>query len=139
MRIKVTNNQQREEAFKKLREKDIKCATWIEQKEIRRKRTLNQNAGYWLWLTFLQEQTGSTKMELHDYFLDRYPIFNEVEINGKIRMVRIGTSGASIKQMSDHMNKIQIECSREWGIELPELEGNKIVDMYNDYREKGLI
>lgn len=139
MRIKVINNQQREKAFKKFREKDIKRATWIEQTEIKRKRTLDQNAGYWLWMTFLQEQTGSTKMELHDYFLDKYPIFNEVEINGKIRIIRIGTSRANIKQMSNYMNKIQIECSAEWGIELPELEGSKIVDMYNYYREKGVI
>lgn len=139
MRIKVLNNQERENAFNKFREKDIKRATYIEQKEIRRKRTLDQNAGYWVWMTYLQEQTGSTKKELHDYFLDRYPIFKEMIINHKIHMVRIGTSGANVKQMSDHMNKIEIEVSSEWGIILPDLEKGKIIDMYNNYKEKGLL
>jgi len=139
MKIKVLNNQEREEAFNKFKEKDIKKATWVEQSEIRRKRTLDQNAGYWLWMTYLEDQTGSTKMDLHDYFLDRHPIFKEIEVNNKISMVRIGTSQANTKQMSIHMNEIDIEVSSEWGIMLPDLSTHKSIEMYNYYREKGLI
>ena len=38
----------------------------------REKRSVSQNALYWLWLTCMESETGHDTDDLHDYFCQRY-------------------------------------------------------------------
>jgi hypothetical protein len=113
----------------------------FELKQIREKRTLNQNNGFWLWMTYLEEQTGHTKQELHDIFLDMFPTHVEVKDFAGTRMVAITTSHPEMNtaRMSTLMNHIDTYCSSELEITLPDLSEEKTRQMYEYYRERGLL
>ena len=65
----------------------------------------------------------------------------EVEVLNRKEMVNISTSDPEMNtaRMSVYMEYITIYCSSEIGIELPDLETHKIVEMYEYYREKGML
>lgn len=113
----------------------------IELKEYRKKRTLNQNNGYWLWLTYLQEETGTDKEVYHGYFINRFPTRVEIEINGKREVIQITTSHPLMNtaRMNVYMNRIEEHASLEFGISLPDLKSKEALQMYEYYKEKGLI
>ena len=103
------------------------------------KRSLSQNAGIWLWFTYMEEQTGTFKQAWHDYFLDMFPIFQEVTILNEIKLIKIGTSKASKPQISKWMNEIDIYCSTEIGITLPKLKSPEAMRLYQFYSERDMI
>lgn len=58
-------NQFKLEMFLKKVEHFISKRSFVELKEIKLKRTLNQNDIYWLWLTCIEKETGYDKNKLH--------------------------------------------------------------------------
>lgn len=139
MQKKITNNQQKIDAIHEIMRMDISRPHIISCRRVVRKRTLNQNAGYWLWMTFLQQETGNEKQDLHDFFLYKFPISREIEMFGEIQLIWCGTSAANTSQMSDHMNKIEIFCKTELGIDLPDLNSEKAIELFNYYKEQGFL
>ena len=111
------------------------------------KRTLSQNAGMWVWMTYLAQLVGHDKNVWHDYFLTLYPIYKDVTIMGRITIVKIGTSEADTIQMSQFMNSIKMHCEdpekelkRAFPeLVMPDLKSKRIVEQYNYYREKGYL
>ena len=118
---------------------EIERAYILSCKCLRHKRTLNQNSGYWLWMGFLQDKTGHTKEFWHDYFLDRYPIYQTKILFNEVELYKSGTSSANTKQMSEHMNKIDLHCLNEFEIELPDLKSKQIIALYNELIDKGIL
>ena len=87
------------------------------------KRSLSQNAGFWLWMAYLEQITGTSKQVYHDYFLEIFPTRIEVIVNGMKKLVTITTSHPEMntQRMSVLMNNIDQHCSTEFGITLPDL------------------
>ena len=46
------------------------------------KRTLDQNALMWLWFACIENETGTDKQDIHDYYCKLF-LKREVNVNGK--------------------------------------------------------
>ncbi len=119
----------------------IKNEKKFELRQIRSKRTLNQNNGYWLWLTYLEDETGYKKMTWHRFFLKTFPTMIEEELMGRQDMVQITTSDPEMNtaRMSAYMNNIVTWCATELEIELPDLIAESTRQMFDHYAERGLL
>ena len=101
-------------------------------------KTVSQNSYIWLVFTHLGFETGSNKVDMHDYYLDKFPRFKEIEHLGQSHQVRITIRGFSKEQMSSFIDEVVTDARME-GMDIPDPEDKKALDMLNYYRQKGLI
>ena len=73
---------------------------FAEIKQIRRRRTIDQNSLYWLWLKCLQDETGEDKERLHEYFKARYLGVSTVEVFGVDVQMSASTTKLDTKEMT---------------------------------------
>lgn len=85
---------------------------------VRHQRSLPQNRLLWLWLTFIEEQTGQDKEDLKDFFASMF-LAREIEINGKTERIVVGTSRLKKDEMTEFLEKISLWCAENLGITLP--------------------
>lgn len=83
-----------------------------------RSRSLSQLRLMWLWLTCIEEETGTDKQDVHDYYCKKF-LCRNVEIGGKTELVVTGTSGLNTETMTYFLNKVQADAASELGIRLP--------------------
>ena len=99
-------------------------------------RTLSQNALMWLWFTCIEQDTGTDKQEVHDYYCDLF-LSRLILFNGKEKTVSGSTSKLNTVQMTDFMNKVQADAASELGITLPlpaDRYYEEFIKHYNIYR-----
>lgn len=101
-------------------------------------KTLSQNAYCWLVFTHIAAETGNTKDDIYKYYLDRFPYFKEIEIHGEISQVQISLSKFTKEQAIDFINNFTVDARQE-GFDVPDPEDKKAIDMYNYYKERGMI
>jgi hypothetical protein len=86
--------------------------------ELKKKRSDEQNNIMWLWFTCLENETGTTKEDFHDYYCSKF-ICRHVVINGEEKTVIGGTSKLNTVQFSNFLDKVQADAADEFGITLP--------------------
>ena len=96
-------------------------------------RTLNQNALMWLWFTCIEQETGTDKQDVHDYYCNRY-LRRTAFIKGKETVIAGSTSKLNTVQMTDFMNKIQDDAAAELGIVLPLPADRFYQEFINEYQ-----
>ena len=96
-------------------------------------RTLNQNALMWLWFTCIEQETGTDKQDVHDYYCNRY-LRRTAFIKGKETVIAGSTSKLNTVQMTDFMNKIQADAAAELGIVLPLPADRFYQEFINEYQ-----
>lgn len=96
-------------------------------------RTLNQNALMWLWFTCIEQETGTDKQDVHDYYCNLY-LRRTAYIKGKETVIAGSTSKLNTVQMTDFMNKIQADASAELGIVLPLPADRFYQEFINEYQ-----
>lgn len=101
-------------------------------------KTLSQNAYCWLVFTHIGQETGNTKDDIYRYYLDKFPYFKEIDINGEISQIQISLSKFNKDQCSSFIDNFVIDARQE-GFDVPDPETKKAVEMYNYYKQKGLI
>jgi len=104
-------------------------------KKRRRKRSLDQNALYWLWLTIIEEITGNEKEDLHCYFKETYLKKEYIKIFGSKINKDISTTNLDTKQFTEYLKKIDIFANTELNIILPHPDDknfDRIVEHYKD-------
>lgn len=87
------------------------------KKEVK-KRSLDQNALMWLWLTCISHETGTDVNDIKDYYCMLF-LHRTAAINGEERIIISGTSKLNTVQFTDFLNKIQADAASEFGIKLP--------------------
>ena len=92
---------------------------FAEIKQIRRRRTIDQNSLYWLWLKCLQDETGEDKDRLHEYFKARYLGISTVEVFGVDVQMSASTTKLDTKEMTHYLDRIQQFALMDLGIALP--------------------
>lgn len=96
-------------------------------------RTLNQNALMWLWFTCIEQETGTDKQDVHDYYCNLY-LRRTAYIKGKETVIAGSTSKLNTVQMTDFMNKIQADAAAELGIVLPLPADRFYQEFINEYQ-----
>ena len=87
------------------------------KKDVQR-RSLDQNALFWMWAKCIESETGTTMQDIHDYYCAQF-LRRTAIINGKEKAVTSGTSKLNTAQFADFLNKIQADAATEFGIKLP--------------------
>ena len=92
---------------------------FAEIKQIRQRRTIDQNSLYWLWLKCLQDETGEDKDRLHEYFKASYLGVSTVEVFGVDVQISASTTRLDTKEMTHYLDRIQQFALADLGIALP--------------------
>ena len=102
-------------------------------------KTLSQNAYIWLVFTHVAFETGSDKNYMYHLFLKRFPVFMEGKnLSGDIELVPATLSGFSKEQTSWWIDQI-VTTLRSEGFDVPDPEDKRALEMYQYYKEKGMI
>lgn len=95
-------------------------------------RTISQNALMWLWFTCIEQETGTDKLDVHDYYCNLF-LRRTAVINGKETVIAGSTSRLNTLQMKDFLNKVKADAATELGISLPlpdDLYYQEFIDEY---------
>lgn len=102
----------------------------------REKRTLSQNALYWLWITCIADETGNEKDILHDEFGKLYLPKRSGNFFGEHVEKAVSTTSLDTKQFTEYLNKIQVFVTSELGIILPNPEDLAFESFYETYKDR---
>lgn len=131
---------------------------YIELREIKLKRKLDQNGLYWLWLNCLETETGTSKEQLHMLFRAKYlkkeqegilNVLNEefyftlnhfvddfIFIPGMgdiIDVISFSTTELDITQFSHYLNRIQEFARVNFNVILLNLKDQNFQEFYREY------
>lgn len=101
-------------------------------KRDRDKRTLQQNALMWMWLTCIARETGQPVQDVHDTYCARFLRRAAVSPRGDLVSVYGQTSKLSTAEMSAFMEQVQADAA-EMGIRLPRPEDAYYQDFVDEY------
>ena len=96
-------------------------------------RTLSQNALMWLWFSCIEKETGTDKLDIHDFYCRKF-LIRQICVSGHAISVVGSTSKLNTIQMKNFMDKVQADAATEFGINLP-LPADKY---YNDFIDEYL-
>lgn len=123
-------------AIERIKEVDLSKGKWeFKLYKKRKKRSLDQNALMWLWLTALEvdSETGYTKEEWKDIFQSEYCPRTMIYVGeNKIEKVK-STSQLNTKEFADFLNRIQHFAYHELGISLPTPDDKRYDEFYERY------
>jgi hypothetical protein len=78
---------------------------WIKLAPYNKRRTIDQNKLYWVWLTLLEEETGQPKEDIHAYFKKQF-LSRVATINGKKETLIGSTTELSTKEFTEYLEKV---------------------------------
>lgn len=96
-------------------------------------RTLSQNALMWLWFTCIEQETGTSKQDVHDYYCNLF-LRRTAVIKGKETVIAGSTSRLNTIQMTDFLNKVKADAASELGIMLPLPDDRFYQAFINEYK-----
>lgn len=96
-------------------------------------RSIEQNALMWLWFTCIEQETGVSKQDIHDYYCRKY-LRKYIQWNGRQEVIAEGTSKQSKERMTWFLNNIQADAASEFGITLPNPEDRYFEEFYQTYK-----
>lgn len=99
----------------------------------REPRSLDQNALMWLWFTCIEQETGTPRQDVHDYYCVRF-LRKSITWNGFDRTVIEGTSRLTKERMTWLLDQIQADAKTEFGIDLPLPEDKYFEEFYQTYK-----
>jgi hypothetical protein len=110
----------------------------VEIKVRRKRRTIDQNSLYWLWLTCIMDETGMHKDDLHEFFKQKYLGIETHTIRlynteYSMKMTK-STTVLNTKEMKYYLDRVQQFANAELGIALPNPEYMYWEEFYNHYK-----
>ena len=91
----------------------------VEVNLCRKRRTIDQNSLYWLWLNCLEAETGNDINTLHDFFKQTYLGLKQTLCFGKQVIREVTTTDLNTAEFTDYLNKVQAFAASECGVILP--------------------
>lgn len=105
----------------------------ITVKKVQEKRSIAQNDLMWMWLTCIENETGTPKDEVYMYYCKKF-LMRTVTMGQRQERVYMTTSKLNTEQMTEFLNKIQADAQTELGITLPTPQDRFWEAFYQDYR-----
>lgn len=137
MEFKVHNKQTQKEAINYIASLIPENIYRIKVTKKKNKRSLDQNALYWLWLTCIEQETGNEKEDLHDFFRLKYLGGEWREVFGSKCFKIVSTTTLDTNIFRQYLDKVQIFANTELGITLPNPEDLKF-EHFKDHYSKFL-
>lgn len=81
-------------------------------------RTISQNSLMWMWYKCMEEVTGQSKEDFHDYYKAKYLARDVVIANRWVKVVG-STTDLNTLQMTNYLEKVKADAAIEFGITLP--------------------
>ena len=91
------------------------------------KRSLDQNALMWKWFSVIEDETGTSSQDIHDYYCKKF-LKRIVSVGNRDEVVVSGTRNLNTAEMAEFLTKVQADVASELGIALPTSE-----DLYNNF------
>ena len=98
-------------------------------------RTVPQNRLYWLYVTCISDETGSSKDDIHSYFKQTFLKVDELVIGNTNIPQTVSTTKLNTKMMADLINQIVVWASSELGIILPDPADYLWDQFYDKYKD----
>lgn len=102
-------------------------------KKVQEKRSIAQNDLMWMWLTCIENETGTPKDEVYMYYCKKF-LMRTVTMGQRMERIYMTTSKLNSEQMSDFLNKLQADAQTELGITLPTPQDRFWEAFYQEYR-----
>ena len=99
-------------------------------KKTKGKRTIAQNDLLWLWLTCVENETGTAKEDVYKHYCKKFLSKPDPMGDGYIYET---SSKLNTKEMADFMTKVHADISSEFGITLPLPEDKYFEVFYQQY------
>lgn len=99
-------------------------------------RSTQANKLYWVWMQCLEDETGQSRDDYHDYFKDKFIGVELKEVNGRKIIKEPSTKGMLQRPFNDYMKKVQAEAATEFSTKLPlpeDLGYEQFIAHYKDY------
>lgn len=96
--------------------------------EYRKKRSLDQNALYWKWLTIIRDHIRDTigavytTDDLHEWFRDTFLGKRQIKFKDRTLVVPRSTTSLNVQEMTDYLNNIEMYCADRLNLILPTQE-----------------
>lgn len=81
-------------------------------------RTISQNSLMWMWYKCMEDSTGQSKEDFHDYYKAKF-LSRQIAVRGRWVSVVGSTTDLNTLQMSDYLEKVKADAAVEFGIMLP--------------------
>lgn len=135
MKRKIITELDREMVIGQIKRLDLSKKYTVNITQKRVKRTISQNALYWLWLTCIEFETGNDKDVLHDFFKFKYLKAETIKIFDE-DIFRYSTTKLNTIQFKYYLDQIQIFASTELAIKLPDPADQYWEEFYSFYSDK---
>lgn len=97
------------------------------------KRTLSQNDLLWLWLSCIENETGTPKGDAYLYYCKLF-LSKVVKVGDRVERVYQTSSKLDTKQMGVFLDKVQADARTELGINLPDPQDRYFESFYQEYK-----
>lgn len=112
-------------------EKDF-IFSWKERKP---KRSISQNNLYWLWLGFIEDETGNDAKYLHEDYFGKMFLPKEKKVIFGVEIEKnVSTTSLDTGEFKKYLDKIQLHMA-EKGIKLPDPDDYHFREFYETYKE----
>ena len=101
-------------------------------KRANEKRSIPQNDLMWMWLTCIERETGTPKDDVYMYYCKKF-LMKTIQVGNKMERIYNTSSKLNMEQMSEFLNKIQVDAATELGITLPKQEDRFFEQFYAQF------
>jgi hypothetical protein len=101
-------------------------------KRANEKRSIPQNDLMWMWLTCIERETGTPKDDVYMYYCKKF-LMKTIQVGNKMELIYNTSSKLNMEQMTEFLNKIQVDAATELGITLPKPEDRFFESFYSQF------
>lgn len=101
-------------------------------KRANEKRSIPQNDLMWMWLTCIERETGTPKDDVYMYYCKKF-LMKTIQVGNKMEHIYNTSSKLNMEQMTEFLNKIQVDAATELGITLPKPEDRFFEQFYAQF------
>ena len=101
-------------------------------KRANEKRSIPQNDLMWMWLTCIERETGTPKEDVYMYYCKKF-LMKTIQVGNKMERIYNTSSKLNMEQMTEFLNKIQVDAATELGITLPKPEDRFFEQFYAQF------
>lgn len=98
-------------------------------------RTIPQNSLMWMWYKCMEDVTGQSKDDFHDYYKAKF-LKRQIAVKGRWVTVIGSTTDLNTLQMTNYLEKVKADAATEFGIDLPLPEDCNYQAFVSEYRNR---